>query len=133
MEEMEMDDGMVSDGHSVGGGADSDDDVFSLVEKAHEQASKRRFNAAANTYTAALQKCEEARAVDLEVEAEVVRGRALCWHRMGSWTDLLNDAERLQGYDDTDKQAKAWLTLAIRKIEDPDGDNLDVEKARELQ
>lgn len=103
-----------ADNDILGGcGSDGDDlDVHGWLERAEEHAAAHRYREAASAYGRALADCERSRAVELDVECEILRGRAACWSKIGDFKSLLVDAERLLEYDSSDKEALEWKRVA---------------------
>lgn len=82
------------------------------LQKGQELLEKRRFNTAAFQFERAVEGCESQRAVDLDVECEALRGRAMCWLELKEYRKLTVDAERLLEIDAADIQAQEWQRVA---------------------
>lgn len=87
-------------------------DSAGWAERAHSLTAQHYYYQAADAYTEALKCCETERAVELEFECELLKGRAACHRETHNFRLLMEDAERLLSYDDTDSQAQEWLELA---------------------
>lgn len=83
-------------------------------ERGHEMFRKGRYRDAVAAFGKALDQCENSRAVDLEVEIEILRGRAACWEKMGDKRMLLADANRILSYYKDDVEALNWHEMASK-------------------
>mmetsp|Transcript_48194 Transcript_48194/g.112766 ORF Transcript_48194/g.112766 Transcript_48194/m.112766 type:complete len:182 (-) Transcript_48194:78-623(-) len=82
------------------------------LEKAQECVQRECWHTAAAAYSKALDACRESRAIDVEVECEMLRGRAQCWEKLQDYDKLLRDAELLLSLDDNAEDAKDWRARA---------------------
>jgi len=98
------------------GGCISEGDLRTNLEVARELAAGGRHRLAAQEYTAALRKCERARTVDVDLECEVLMGRAECWSKLGAHGALLEDVARILAVDARQAQALAWRRDAERAL-----------------
>ncbi|CAE8610377.1 unnamed protein product [Polarella glacialis] len=90
--------------------------AFAWAERARELVTDDYFHQAASAFGEALKCCESERAVELDFECELLRGRAGCWRRVREFKSLLKDAEQLLVYDATDAEALEWRSLARREL-----------------
>eukprot|EP00931_Biecheleriopsis_adriatica_P105819 TRINITY_DN80340_c0_g1_i1.p1 TRINITY_DN80340_c0_g1~~TRINITY_DN80340_c0_g1_i1.p1 ORF type:complete len:616 (+),score=173.60 TRINITY_DN80340_c0_g1_i1:105-1952(+) len=91
-------------------------DAFGWAERAKELVADDYFYQAAAAFGEALKCCEDERAVELEFECELLRGRASCWRKMREFKPLLEDAEKLLSYDADDAEAEEWKKLAMAEL-----------------
>mmetsp|Transcript_19973 Transcript_19973/g.69334 ORF Transcript_19973/g.69334 Transcript_19973/m.69334 type:complete len:1043 (-) Transcript_19973:57-3185(-) len=98
------------------GGWVGEGDLWKNLEVAREMTASGRHRLAAKEYGFALRKCEGAKSVDLDLEVEVLLGRAACWSKLGSYRELLGDAERILAVDERQAEALAWRREAQRAM-----------------
>lgn len=91
-------------------------DAHGWFERAKELVADDYFYQAASAFTEALQCCQEERAVELDFECDLLKGRASCWRKMGEFKSLLEDAEKLISYDADDQEAHEWKRLAQQEL-----------------
>lgn len=111
-EELEQEGAYDPDGEYEHRDPDEPVDALGWSERARELAAEKYWYQSAEAYSEALKCCENERAVELEFECEILRGRAACWRQLRDHMSLLKDAERILDYDDGDKQALEWRRLA---------------------
>lgn len=83
------------------------------IEWAEQNANRRCWNLAAQSYTKALEACHSTRSVDIEVEGIILRGRAACWEQLKQFDKLKVDAQNLLDFG-SDAKAEEWLALASK-------------------
>jgi len=105
-------------GYSNSEGIMEDIDISKHLQRGNDQLNKRRFHNAITEFDYALRGCEQLRASDLEVECEILNGRAQCYEEVGEYERLLEDAERLLGYDEKNFQALKWKALAMSRLKE---------------
>lgn len=91
-------------------------DAHGWYERAKELMADDYYYQAAAAFGEALQCCQEERAVELEFECELLKGRASCWRKMKEFKSLLEDAEKLISYDADDQEALEWKRLAMDEL-----------------
>lgn len=91
-------------------------DAHGWCERAKELMADDYYYQAAAAFSEALQCCQEERAVELEFECELLKGRASCWRKMNEFKSLLEDAEKLISYDADDQEALEWKRLAMNEL-----------------
>mmetsp|Transcript_4541 Transcript_4541/g.10627 ORF Transcript_4541/g.10627 Transcript_4541/m.10627 type:complete len:634 (-) Transcript_4541:52-1953(-) len=91
-------------------------DARGWSDRARELMADDYYYQAAAAFGEALKCCEEERAVELDFECDLLRGRAFCFRKMREFKSLLEDAERLLGYDADDKEAKEWRDVALAEM-----------------
>jgi len=82
------------------------------VERGKKLFGRGFYNQAADAYNSALETCESERAVEVDLECEILRCRAGCWVKLRDYSSLLKDAQRLLKYDDSDAEALEWQRRA---------------------
>ncbi|CAE7610544.1 unnamed protein product [Symbiodinium sp. CCMP2592] len=105
MKELGSDPTFAKDGEPV--------DIHEYIERGNQMVKAGRFKAAAGLFSEALNACSSARAVDLDLETEIIKSRAKCWKALGCFQELKDDSSKvlkLTGNRDTD--ALQWHRAA---------------------
>eukprot|EP00913_Durusdinium_trenchii_P025505 g23940.t1 len=105
-------------------------DMQEYIERGNQMVKAGRFKAASGLFSEALKACSQQRAVDLDVEVDIIKSRAKCWKAIGCFAELqeegaaardfcweagkwLEDAQKvLKLTGNRDQDALDWLRVA---------------------
>mmetsp|Transcript_30793 Transcript_30793/g.69249 ORF Transcript_30793/g.69249 Transcript_30793/m.69249 type:complete len:618 (-) Transcript_30793:203-2056(-) len=103
--EMGTDPAFANDGEPV--------DMQEYIERGNQMVKAGRFKAAAGLFSEALKACSQLRAVDLDLEVDIIKSRAKCWKALGCFSELQEDASKvLKLTGNRDSDALQWLRAA---------------------
>ncbi|CAK0829110.1 unnamed protein product, partial [Prorocentrum cordatum] len=91
--------------------------VQELLAQAARYTDRKLYRLAAREYGKALESCAAAGCVELDEEADILRRRAECFAELKEHQKLLDDAERLLGYDSADPRALEWRRASAEELE----------------
>jgi len=92
-------------------------DMQEYVERGNQMVKAGRFKAAAGLFSEALKACSQQRAVDLDVEVDIIKSRAKCWKAIGCFAELQEDAQKvLKLTGNRDQEALDWLRAAEENL-----------------
>ena len=88
-------------------------DMYEYIERGHQMVKAGRFKAASGLFSEALKACSQQRAVDLDLEVDIVKARAKCWKALGCFSELQEDASKvLKLTGNRDSDALQWHRAA---------------------
>lgn len=92
-------------------------DVQDFLKRGEQMCKAGRYRAASGFYTEALKGISKQKAVDVDLELEILRNRCKCWKQLGCHKELLEDAERILSVTKGgDKEAEDWRRDANDEI-----------------
>jgi len=88
-------------------------DMHEYIERGNQMVKAGRFKAAAGLFSEALKACSQQRAVDLDLEVDIIKSRAKCWKALGCFSELKEDASKvLKLTGNRDSDALQWHRAA---------------------
>ncbi|CAE7820994.1 unnamed protein product [Symbiodinium sp. CCMP2592] len=88
-------------------------DMHEYIERGNQMVKAGRFKAAAGLFSEALKACSQQRAVDLDLEVDIIKSRAKCWKALGCFSELKEDASKvLKLTGNRDNDALQWHRAA---------------------
>ncbi|CAE7940466.1 unnamed protein product [Symbiodinium necroappetens] len=88
-------------------------DIHEYIERGNQMVKAGRFKAAAGLFSEALNACSSARAVDLDLETDIIKSRAKCWKALGCFQELKDDSSKvLKLTGNRDADALQWHRAA---------------------